>query len=459
MSIALVGTPWPPAVRDRFAAAGLQIAAPERAGLRLVASPRPPLKPPPPPWLWCPPRAPAVPDVLSAVLAGAYDVVPIASDECAAIIARRIEELAVRVAAGDPPEGYIARSAAARRMLAELERVAPTSMAVLLTGETGTGKDVVARHLHVRSGRAGKLVPINCAAIPNDLIEGELFGYVRGAFSGAIADYEGLLRAASAGTVFLDEVDDTPKTLQIKLLRVLEDHVVGRLGDSAQRAVDFRVIAATNRDLAELVQRGEFGPDLYQRLAIVRIELPPLRDRLDDLPELASHLIARFYREEPAAPHRVTRLTEVAIAALQRYPWPGNVRELRNALFQALVGKRAGDELLVSDLPEHIVRGAPADATAAGGAPRNRSAIDRAVLARLIDDGDMNLRALRDELERTALELALARAGDSPAAAARLLGEVGRGSSSDPGGTVRAMLRRHGLASRASASRPAPRRR
>src|SRR5215468_697496 len=398
MRIALVGTPWSPSVRDRFAAAGLQLTAPERAGLRLVASSRPPLRPPPRPWLWCPPRTPAVPDALSAVLAGAYDVVPIASDDCAAIVARRIEELAVRIVAGDPPEGFVARSAAARRVLTELERVAPTSMAVLLTGETGTGKDVAARHLHARSGRTGKLVPINCAAIPNDLIEGELFGYVRGAFSGAIADYEGLLRAASAGTVFLDEVDDTPKTLQIKLLRVLEDHVVGRLGDSAQREVDFRVVAATNRDLAELVQRGEFGPDLYQRLAIVCIELPPLRERLDDIPELTAHLIERFYREEPAAPHRVTRLTTVAVAALQRYPWPGNVRELRNALFQALVTKRAGDELLASDLPEHIVRGAPSDAVPAG-APRGRSAIDRAVLARLIDDGDMNLRALRDELE------------------------------------------------------------
>ena len=357
MLIALLGTPWSPAVRDRFTAAGLQLVAPQRAGLRLLASSRPPLKPPPPPWLWCPPRLPAVPDILSAVLAGAYDVVPIASDDCAATVARRVEELTVRVAAGDPPEGYVARSPAARRMLAELERVAPTSMAVLLTGETGTGKDVAARHLHARSGRAGKLVPINCAAIPNDLIEGELFGYVRGAFSGAVADYEGLLRAASAGTVFLDEVDDTPKTLQIKLLRVLEDHVVGRLGDSAQREVDFRVVAATNRDLADLVQRGEFGPDLYQRLAIVRIELPPLRDRLDDIPELAAHLIERFYREEPAAPHRVTRLTAVAVAALQHYPWPGNVRELEATLERALLLVRSGPQLHGSDIKAALAPG------------------------------------------------------------------------------------------------------
>jgi DNA-binding NtrC family response regulator len=388
---------------------------------------------------------------MAAVMAGAYDVVPL-DDACAGTVKRRVEELAVRTTAGAPPEGYIARSASAQRMLAELERVAPTSMAVLLTGETGTGKDVAARHLHARSGRTGKLVPINCAAIPNDLIEGELFGYVRGAFSGAVADYEGLLRAASGGTVFLDEVDDTPKTLQIKLLRVLEDHVVGRLGESGQREVDFRVVAATNRDLAELVRQDEFGADLYQRLAIVRIELPPLRQRREDIPELATHLIARFYGEEPAAPHRVSRLSSAALAALLQYPWPGNVRELRNVMFQALVGKRAGDELLLSDLPEHVVRGTPDDAerTALDGSPDARpgqagTAIDRAALARMIDEGRMNLRAVRDELERCALELALARAGGSPARAARLLGEVGRGSSRDPGGTVRAMLRRHGL--------------
>jgi DNA-binding NtrC family response regulator len=237
--------------------------------------------------------------------------------------------------------------------------------------------------------------------------------------------------------VFLDEVDDTPKTLQIKLLRVLEDRVVSRLGENAWRRVDFRIIAATNRDLVDLVRRGDFGGDLYQRLAIVRIELPPLRERQEDLPELCAHLIARFYREEPDAPHRVTRLCSSTLAALLRYPWPGNVRELRNVLFHALVRKLGGDELLLSDLPEHVIRGRPDDAP-----PASSTLIDRSTLARLIDEGQMNLRAIRDDLERTAVELALAKAGGSPARAARYLGEVGRGSSRDPGGTVRAMMRR-----------------
>ncbi len=373
------------------------------------------------------------------MLAGAYDVVAI-DDALPTILARRLTELLVTREQGPPPVGFIAVSAAAKRVIADLDRAAGTSMAVLLTGETGTGKDLAARHLHARSGRSGDLVPINCAAVPNELIEGELFGYVRGAFSGAVADYDGLFHAASHGTVFLDEVDDTPKTLQIKLLRVLEDHVISRLGESTWREVDFRVVAATNRDLDDLVRRGEFGADLYQRLAILRIELPPLRDRTDDIPELCAHLLARFYREEPLATHRVTTLTRPALAALQRYPWPGNVRELRNVIFQSLVNKRAGDDLLLSDLPEHVIRGAPADRRT-GVSPL----FDRSAIAKLLDDGRMNLRSLRDDLERTALELALARSGGSPSRVARLLGEVGRGTSRDPAGTVRAMLRRHGL--------------
>jgi DNA-binding NtrC family response regulator len=433
MSIALLGSP---SQAHRRAVEEIGVAAAERAELRVFVGPRPPIKAPRAPWIWVTPKDVDPQLAATAVLAGAYDAIA-GDDTLAATLQRRLAELRVQVEPGTPPDGYVARSAAARRVLADLDLAAHTSFAVLLTGETGTGKDLAARYLHARSGRSGELVPINCAAIPNELIEGELFGYVRGAFSGAVADYDGLIRAAVDGTVFLDEVDDTPKTLQIKLLRVLEDRVVSRLGENAWRRVDFRIIAATNRDLVDLVRRGEFGGDLYQRLAIVRIELPPLRERHEDLPELCAHLIARYYREEPDAPHRVTRLCPSTLAALLRYPWPGNVRELRNVLFHGLVRKLGGDELLLSDLPEHVIRGRPDDAP-----PASSSLVDRATLARLIDDGQMNLRAIRDDLERTALELALAKAGGSPARAARYLGEVGRGSSRDPGGTVRAMMRR-----------------
>src|SRR5262245_28692209 len=415
----------------------LRVVGHERAQLRVFVGTRVPARVPAAPWVWLAPPNFDPAAATTAVLAGAYDVIP-ATPDFADVLRRRLAELQIRIEPQTAPMGFVARSAAAQRVLAELDQVARTSMAVLLTGETGTGKDLAARHLHARSGRKGELVPINCAAVPNDLIEGELFGYVRGAFSGAIADYDGQIRAAAGGTVFLDEVDDTPKTLQIKLLRVLEDHVVSRLGENQWRQVDFRIVAATNRDLEDLVRRGEFGADLYQRLAIVQIVLPPLRDRVDDLPELAAHLIARFYREEPAAPHRVARISGPALAALARYPWPGNVRELRNVLFHALVRKRSGDELLLSDLPTHVVRGRPTD-------PSPAALLDRATIARLIDEGRMNLRAVRDELERTALELALAKSGGSPARAARLLGAVGRGTSRDPSGTVRAMMRRYAL--------------
>ena len=436
MEIAVLGRGLGKLERRSLASAGFEEVSADRARLRIYAGPRPPTTPPRTPWIWLATSGLEPGDASAAVLAGAYDAIAL-GPELPAVLARRYAELATSITAGEPPPGFVARSPAARRVLADLDRAAHTSMAVLLTGETGAGKDLAARYLHARSGRRGGFVPINCAAIPNELIEGELFGYVRGAFSGAVADYDGLIRAASGGTVFLDEVDDTPKTLQVKLLRVLEDHVTSRLGESEWREVDFRIVAATNRDLDVLVEAGEFGADLYQRLAILRIVVPPLRDRAEDLPELVESLIGRFYREEPAAAHRVVRIAPTALAALARYPWPGNVRELRNVVFQALVRKLAGDELLLSDLPEHVVRGGPAHAAPA--------LFDRAALADLIDRGTMNLRAVRDQLERTALELALARSNGSPARAARLLGEVGRGASRDPGGTVRAMMRRYGL--------------
>ncbi len=309
-------------------------------------------------------------------------------------------------------------------------------MPVLLTGETGTGKELAARLIHRWSARReGTFVPINCAAIPNELMEGELFGYAKGAFSGAVRGYDGLVSAAEGGTVMLDEIDDTPYALQQKLLRVLEDRVVSRLGENSWRKVDFRILAATNRDLKPLIAEGSFGADLYERLATVQIELPPLRERQDDLGPLVLQLFDRYYAVEEGRPGRarVRSATPEALAVLRAYRWPGNVRELRNVIFGALVTKRAGEELLPSDLPRRLWRPPQKD---------DASVSSRAELERRIAAGTMNLRDEVERLERAALEIALARANGNAAEAARLLGEVGRGSAKDPGGTVRTMIKR-----------------
>jgi transcriptional regulator with PAS, ATPase and Fis domain len=392
-------------------------------------------------WLWLAGAEPSAEQAARAVLDGALDVLCVSD-------ARLVEKLAARAAeacVSEPllPEslGFVARSEEARRALRDVARAAQTSMPVLLTGETGTGKELIARLVHEWSRRKAKrFVPINCAGIPNDLIESELFGYARGAFSGAVREYDGLLMAAEGGSVFLDEIDDTPPTLQTKLLRVLEDRVVSRLGQNDWHEVDFRIVASTNRDLEALIARGEFAQDLYERLAILHVRLPPLRERPDDLPFLAQHFIERFYKDEPPAPGqpRVARVSERALVALSHYRWPGNVRELRNTIYESLVKKLSGDELLLSDLPRRILE-RPRDMRP------EQSLCDPARLAARFEARNMNLRLELENLERAALEEALQRASGNPARAAQLLGEVGRGSARDPAGTVRAMMRRLGI--------------
>jgi DNA-binding NtrC family response regulator len=368
-----------------------------------------------------------------AVVRGAYDVISLRDRDALSQLVARLDELAVREPALPAGETAVIESPVSRRLMRQIAPVAPTSMAVLLTGETGTGKEVMARLIHAWSPRREKrFVPINCAAIPNELMEAELFGYARGAFSGAVQPYDGQLMAAEGGTVFLDEIDDTPLELQVKLLRVLEDRVVSRLGENVWHAVDFRILAATNRDLRPLIEAGLFGSDLYERLAIVSIHVPPLRERLDDLPGLAKHFIARFAREHGRTP--IARIRTDALDALKAYPWPGNIRELRNAIYETLVYKRAGDELILSDLPQRILKHKPRS--------QRQTLVDRSVLSRKITSGTMNLRTEMAALQRTAVEEALERSQGNAAQAARLLGAVGRGTAGDPGGTVRAMMRR-----------------
>jgi DNA-binding NtrC family response regulator len=415
--------------------------------LEVVASERADRAPAAPvhPWLWLAPGAPPLGAIRAAAAAGAVDVID-ASLGSEAVATRLLARLAEHdVPAEPPPEAphLVGRSPAGRGLLRELFHAARTSMPVLMTGETGTGKEVSANLLHAWSTRrARRFIPINCAAIPNEMLEAELFGYARGAFSGAVKSYDGQLAAAEGGSVFLDEVDDTPLSFQVKILRVLEDRVVSRLGENHWVKVDFRIVAATNRDLRDLIARGLFGADLYERLAIVHIRLPPLRDRREDIPDLCEQFFARFYEEEPGARarHQVTAVTAEALTVMTAYAWPGNVRELRNVVFGALVRKRSGRELLVSDLPRRLLR--PAEPPPAATA---RGVLDAAAIELELDAGRFNLREAVQTLERSALELALSRSGGNAAAAAALLGEVGRGGATDPGATVRAMMRRLGI--------------
>lgn len=239
------------------------------------------------------------------------------------------------------------------RVFEVVSKVADTEATVLITGESGTGKELVARAIHVGSGRRDKpFIPINCAAIPRDLLESELFGHVKGAFTGAIRDKIGKFQQADLGTIFLDEVGELPVDLQPKLLRALQEKMVEMVGGTAPQKVDVRVVAATNADLEKSIEDGAFREDLYYRLAVIPIQLPPLRERTDDIPLLIRHFIEKHQA------HGVS-LSEEALEFLQHYSWPGNVRELENTVERLLI-MRNSDNLDVDDLPEKIRRGKPA---------------------------------------------------------------------------------------------------
>jgi len=217
----------------------------------------------------------------------------------------------------------------------KVQKVAVTDISVLITGETGTGKELIAREIHNRSARAkGPFITINCGAIPENLLESELFGHVRGAFTGAVANKPGRFQAANGGTLFLDEIGEMPLALQVKLLRALQERVVTRVGDTHAEPVDIRVLAATNRDLETEIKGGRFREDLYYRLNVVQIHLPPLRDRGDDIVVLARYMVGRY---APDYGNQVRGLTPQAVAAIKRHHWPGNIRELENRIKKAVV--------------------------------------------------------------------------------------------------------------------------
>jgi len=254
-------------------------------------------------------------------------------------------------------------SAAMEQLRHKVQRVAATPLPVLITGETGTGKEVVARQLHARSGRPGPFVPVDCAALSSSLVESELFGHERGAFTGANQRREGLIAAAQGGTFFLDEVGELPIAVQTRLLRILESATYRPVGSQTERRAEIRVIAATWRELGARVREGLFREDLYHRLAIVELVTPPLRDRPEDIEALLGH----FMEEEAVACGRaVPRLDAVARAHLQRWPWPGNVRELKNVA-SYITAMTLGSRVGLSELPRNLHRASPDQPISSGG--------------------------------------------------------------------------------------------
>jgi two-component system NtrC family response regulator len=245
-------------------------------------------------------------------------------------------------------ENIIGLSPAMAKVFEVISKIAATDASVLITGESGTGKELVAKAIHFNSPRrSARLVTVNCAAIPSELLESELFGHVRGAFTGAIRNKEGKFQSAHRGTLFLDEIGSLPLTLQAKLLRALQEREIERVGDEQPIAVDVRIIAATNRSLPELIREGKFREDLFYRLNVVPIELPPLRQRMSDIPLLAGHFAAKY-----AAGANVS-FSDGALRALQEYNWPGNVRELEN-FCERLVLMRTRDSITESDVKTHM---------------------------------------------------------------------------------------------------------
>ncbi len=236
-----------------------------------------------------------------------------------------------------------------------IEHLSETDATVLISGESGTGKELVARAVHVHSPRRkGPFVAVNCGALPGELLESELFGHVRGAFTGAVRDRVGRFELASGGTIFLDEVGDLPLHLQVKLLRVLQEKTFERVGESSTRTTDARIIAATNKDLRQAVHDDAFRNDLYYRLRVVPIEIPPLRERREDIEPLARHLLARVSRRHD----RSVLLSPDAMRTMLRYNWPGNVRELENALEYAVAVSR-GQTIHPHDLPVEVTEAGP----------------------------------------------------------------------------------------------------
>lgn len=301
---------------------------------------------------------------VDALKAGAFDYIakPFDIDELKIIVRKAVERkeledenLHLRTALEErfTFANIIGRSPKMQDIFSIVQRIARTQSTVLLSGESGTGKELIARAIHYNSGRRGKFVSINCGALPETLLESELFGHERGAFTGAIREKRGLFTEADRGTIFLDEIGETSTGMQIKLLRVLQERVVRRVGSNTEAAVDVRVIAATNRDLGESIQKGTFREDLFYRINVIPIMLPPLRQRREDIPLLVDHFITKFCRSAEIEPKKISA---DAMRAIEKYSWPGNVRELENVV-ERMIALEAADVLTTKSLPEQVLLG------------------------------------------------------------------------------------------------------
>jgi two-component system response regulator AtoC len=347
--------------------------------------------------------------VIEAMRRGAYDFIgkPFRADQLLLTIRKAVERERLRqtveqlqdeLSALRAPSGIVGRGAAIQQVLGVAAKVARHPSTVLVTGESGTGKELIARYIHESSPRAeAAMVAVNCGAIPENLLESELFGHAKGAFTGATVEKKGLFEDADGGTLFLDEIGELSPPLQVKLLRALQEGEIRRVGDNSDRPVDVRLIAATARDLEAEVAAGRFRADLYYRINVVRLHLPPLRDRREDIPELVRHFIQLYGRRLGLS---VTSMSPAAMRLMMEYAWPGNVRELENVIERSLV-MAEGPQIE----PEHL----PAAIRSPGAATPMR------------DELDLSIKRQTAALERGLIRAALERTGGNRTRAAKLL--------------------------------------
>ena len=353
-------------------------------------------------------------EVMPLLDAGAYEFLgkPFDTDALAVLLDRAVEKLRIQrenrilreeIRRKNEEGDLVGSTEAMRHVFDTIRRIAPSNTTVVIRGESGTGKELVSRAIHMHSGRrSGPFISVNCAALPEGLMEAELFGYEKGAFTGAGATKEGRVELAHRGTLFLDEIGTLPPSLQSKLLRVLEEHTLIRLGGKKPIKVDFRLISATNENLEEAVRKGTFREDLYYRIHVVPIFVPPLRERLDDIPLLIEYFLRVYCAANSLA---TMKISHDALQVLRRYPWPGNVRELENVV-QRLVLMTEHEEIGIDDLPPDIL-------DTAGRPARSRQSIP---------SSGFHLDEQVDAYERSLVETALEQAGGVKVRAARLLG-------------------------------------